>query len=132
MPDSGNNPLTTGPIFNPVELKPHYVDVNNMPWETTGLPGSERKVLYEDPNTGMQTWLCRMAPGGVIPFHEHPEIEQTYVLEGSLVDDEGECTAGNFVWRPGKSRHIARCPNGAVFLAFFMKPSKRLTADDKK
>jgi anti-sigma factor ChrR (cupin superfamily) len=130
MPD--DSPLTKGPVFNPPALKPHYIDVNNMPWEKMTLPGSERKVLYEDPATGMQTWLCRMAPGGVIPFHEHPEIEQTYVLSGSLVDDEGECTAGNFVWRPGGSRHIARCPNGATFLAFFMKPSRRLTPQDLK
>ena len=27
-------------------------------------------------------------------------IEQTYVLEGSILDDEGEVTAGNYVWRP--------------------------------
>lgn len=112
-------------ILNPHGLESHYIDVENMPWEKLG-PGSERKVLYHDPVTGMQTWLCRLAPGGTIPFHEHPEIEQTYVLEGSFVDDEGECTAGNFVWRPGGSRHIGRAPNGVTFLAFFMKPSRRL------
>jgi anti-sigma factor ChrR (cupin superfamily) len=129
MPEAGTVLGAKAPIINPPELKPRYVDVNNMPWEAAGPPGSERKILYEDKATGMQTWLVRMAPGGVIPFHEHPEIEQTFVLEGSLVDDEGECTAGNFVWRPGKSRHIARCPNGALFLVVFMKPTRRLNDD---
>ena len=70
------------------------------------------------------TVLFKIAPGGVVPFHEHPELEQTYVLEGNFVDDEGECTAGNFVWRPAGSRHEAHCPNGATFIAFFQKPSR--------
>ena len=28
--------------------------------------------------------------GSVVPFHEHPELEQTYVLKGRICDDEGE------------------------------------------
>ena len=111
----------------PLNVNAYYVNVNDMPWEPTKLPGSERKVLYQNPETGESTILFRMAPGGVIPLHEHPELEQTFVLEGSLVDDEGECTAGNFVWRPGGSRHVARCPNGAMFIAFFRKPSRPIT-----
>jgi anti-sigma factor ChrR (cupin superfamily) len=103
-----------------------YVDPKAMDWEPTGLPGAFRKVLYDDPETGRSTVLFRMEPGGVIPFHEHPELEQTFVLDGSLEDDQGACTAGTFVWRPAGSRHTARCPNGATFLVFFMKPPKRL------
>lgn len=118
----------TKKVINPPGLHSHYIDVENMPWEPLG-PGSQRKVLYHDPKTGMQTWLCRLAPGGEIPLHEHPELEQTYVLEGSFMDDEGECTAGNFVWRPGGSRHIGRAPKGVTFLAFFMKPSRRLSGE---
>jgi quercetin dioxygenase-like cupin family protein len=118
-------PVFNDPV-NPAHLMSHYVDIESIPWEATNLPGSERKVLFHDPKTGMMTCLFRMAPGGVIPLHEHPELEQTYVLEGRLVDGEGEVTAGNFVWRPGGSRHIARCPDGAVFIAFFMKFSQRL------
>ena len=103
-----------------------YVKTDEIPWEKTRLPGSERKVLWEDKETGASTVLFRMAPGGVVPFHEHPELEQTYMLEGSMVDDEGECAAGDFVWRPAGSRHEARCPDGALFLAIFRKPSKPL------
>ena len=55
--------------------------------------------------------------------YEHPEIEQTYVLEGSLKDEEGEVTAGNYVWRPPKSRHVATSPKGALILSFFLKPN---------
>lgn len=109
-----------------LEKNAYYVNVAELAWEKTTLPGSERKVLFSDPVTGEMTVLFRMAPGSVIPFHEHPDIEQTYVLEGRLVDDEGECTAGNFVWRPAGSRHTAHCPDGASFIAFFKKMSRRI------
>jgi anti-sigma factor ChrR (cupin superfamily) len=66
------------------------------------------KLLYSDPETGMSTILIRMAPGSEVPLHEHTELEQTYMLEERLVDDESECGLGDFVWRPGGNRHIAR------------------------
>lgn len=103
-----------------------HVDIASMEWTPSRVAGSVQKTLYSDPETGRSTVLFKMDPGGVIPFHEHPELEQTYVLEGSLEDDEGACTAGNFVWRPAGSRHEARCPNGATFIVFFMKPPQRL------
>jgi anti-sigma factor ChrR (cupin superfamily) len=109
----------------PEALRSRYIDAKNMPWEQLSEK-SFRKILYHDPETGRQTWLSKILPGGVIPFHEHPDIEQTFVLEGRLVDDEGECTAGNFVWRPAGSRHTARAPEGALFIAFFGKASRRL------
>ena len=58
------------------------------------------------------TALTRFAPGATLPDHEHTEIEQSYVLQGSLVDDEGVATAGNYVWRPAGSRHDAHSPDG--------------------
>ena len=109
----------------PEQLRSHYIDVLNMPWERLGEK-SERKLLFQDKVTGREVWLSRVAPGGVIPYHEHPELEMTYMLQGRLVDDEGECTAGNFVWRPAGSRHTARAPEGCLFIAFFGKASKRL------
>jgi anti-sigma factor ChrR (cupin superfamily) len=50
-------------------------------------------------------------------------MEQTYVLEGSLLDDEGECTAGNFVIRAKGSRHAPIAPRGCTMLVFFLKPT---------
>ena len=65
-------------------------------------------------------------------MHEHVEVEQTFVLEGSLVDDEGEVTAGNYVWRPKGNRHIAKSPNGALVLSIFLKPNIFLTGDERR
>ena len=78
----------------------------------------------EDKDSGLLTALFRWQPGSKLPLHEHVEIEQTYVLEGSFEDDEGEATAGNFVWRPAGSRHEARSPHGALVLAFFLRPNR--------
>ena len=104
-------------------LSSRYIDVPSLPWQPTRFPGIEIKVLMEDPDTGLQTVLTRMAPGTVLTDHMHVEIEQSWVLEGSLVDQEGEVTAGNFVWRPAGSRHTASAPKGALVLGFFLKPN---------
>jgi anti-sigma factor ChrR (cupin superfamily) len=82
------------------------------------------------------TALMRFAPGAVLPDHEHVNIEQTYVLEGSLVDKEGpakgiECKAGEFVWREQGSRHVAWCPEGGLMLAIFQVPNKFFEADGR-
>ncbi len=109
---------------NTEATRSHYIDAVNMPWERTKFPGIEMKVLYSDPASGLSTILFRLEPGAEVPLHEHTAIEQTYMIEGRLVDHEGECTPGNFVWRPGGSRHIARAPEGAILLSMFMKPNR--------
>jgi len=73
-------------------------------------PGIDMKVLLEDAESGLLTALFRWQPGAELVLHEHVEVEQTFVLEGSLVDDEGEVRAGNYVWRPKGNRHVARSP----------------------
>jgi anti-sigma factor ChrR (cupin superfamily) len=100
-----------------------FVEVDKLPWTPTKYAGVDVKVLHEDKATGLFTALFRWAPGSVFPLHEHVDIEQTYVLEGSLEDEEGECAAGNFVWRPAGSRHLARAPRGALLIAMLLKPN---------
>ena len=105
-------------------LDSRYVDVAALPWVATRFPGIEMKMLLHDADSGLQTLLMRMAPGAELPDHEHVLIEQTYVLEGSLVDEQGTVTAGNYVWRPAGSRHIAHSPDGALLLGIFLKPNR--------
>ncbi|MBN9409885.1 MAG: cupin domain-containing protein [Burkholderiales bacterium] len=105
-------------------LASRYVDVAALPWKPTPTPGIDMKVLLEDQDTGLLTALFRWQPGTALDLHEHVEIEQTYVLEGSIVDDEGEVRAGDYVWRPKGNQHLARSPGGALVLSFFLKPNK--------
>ena len=105
-------------------LASRFVDVQALPWRATPSPKISMKVLMEDPASGLLTALFRWEPGSVLGDHEHVRIEQSYILEGAIEDDEGECTAGNFVWRPAGSRHSARSPKGALVLAFFLAPNR--------
>ena len=108
-------------------LTSRYVDVDGLPWKPTPCAGIDMKVLLEDKETGLLTALFRWQPGSELSLHEHVEVEQTFVIEGSLVDDEGEVTAGNYVWRPKGNRHIAKSPHGALVLSIFLKPNIFLT-----
>ena len=105
-------------------LDSRYVSVPDLPWRSTRFPGVTEKVLLEDPETGLCTKLVKMAPGAELPDHEHQRIEQTFVLEGSLKDDQGKVTAGNYVWRPAGSRHKAWAPNGCLVIGVFLAPNR--------
>ncbi len=107
-------------------LASRYVEVEALPWKPTPCAGIDMKILMEEPETGLLTALFRWRAGAELTLHEHVEIEQTFVIEGSLVDEEGEVTAGNYVWRPKGNRHAARSPNGALVLSVFLKPNKFL------
>ena len=107
----------------------HVVRPADMEWQKTRFPGCEAKTLRFDKQTGVVTALRRFAPGAILPDHEHVKIEQTYVLEGRLVDKEGPAAGldvgpGEFVWREPGSRHVAWCPEGGLMLAMFQIPHK--------
>ena len=61
---------------NPPERASRFLDVPNMPWEATKFPGIQIKVLYTD-DSGITTALFKLAPGAVVPLHEHTALEQT-------------------------------------------------------
>lgn len=110
-------------------LASRFVRTAELPWEKTRFPGVETKTLFLDKPHGLVTVLLRMAPGAVLPDHEHVLVEQTYMLEGRLVDKEGpEAGAavgpGDFVWRPAGSRHAAWTPDGGLMIAVFQIPNK--------
>ena len=114
-------------------LASRFVEVTKLPWEKTRFPGVEMKTLLVDRESGVVTSLMKFAPGARLPDHEHVRIDQTYVLEGSLLCGEGECRAGDFVWRPAGSRHEAWAgPQGGVMLAMFQIPNRFFEADGRE
>ena len=106
-------------------LASRFIETESVPWIETA-PGNKMKVIYHDPATDMLTILAKLEPGAGIPAHVHEDLEQTFVLEGSLLDDEGECTAGKFVIRAKGSRHSPTAPRGCTMLVFFLKPTAAL------
>ena len=114
-------------------LASRFVEVAKLPWEATRYPGVRQKVLVVDRDSGVATVLIHMAPGARLPDHEHVLLEQTYVLEGSLVCGEGECKAGDFVWRPAGSRHSAwGGPQGGLMLAIFQIANRFFEPDGRE
>jgi len=118
------------------DLLSRVVRAKDMPWQPTRFPGCSVKPLMVEPSSGLATLLFKMEPGAELPDHEHVLIEQTYVLEGSLVDKEGpdaglEVGPGEFVWRPAGSRHSAWAPKGGVFVAIFQIPNKFYERDGR-
>jgi anti-sigma factor ChrR (cupin superfamily) len=114
----------------------HVTKPDEMEWKPTRFAGCEVKTLMADPKTGLMTALMRFAPGAVLPDHEHVNIEQTYVLEGRLVDKEGPATGiaadkGEFIWREPGSRHVAWCPEGGLMVAIFQVPNKFYEKDGR-
>jgi quercetin dioxygenase-like cupin family protein len=120
-------------------LASRFVDTAALPWEKTRFPGIESKTLFLDKTRGLVTALMRMAPGAILPDHQHVDIEQTYVLQGRLVDKEGpdegrSVGPGEFVWRPAGSRHVAWAPEGGLMLAMlaiFQLPNKFFETDGR-
>jgi anti-sigma factor ChrR (cupin superfamily) len=111
-------------------LASRLVRVNDLPWQQTRFAGIDAKPLLVDKASGLVTSLLRMAPGAVLPDHEH------VLLEGHLVDksgpDEGiECGPGEFIWRPAGSRHVAWSPRGGLMLAMFQIPNKFFETDGR-
>jgi anti-sigma factor ChrR (cupin superfamily) len=114
----------------------HVVRPADMEWKKTRFAGCEVKGLLLDKQTGLITALMRFAPGATLPDHEHVKIEQTYVLEGKLVDKEGPAQGltvgpGEFVWREAGSRHVAWTPEGGLMLAMFQVPNKFYEKDGR-
>ena len=60
----------------PEALRSHLVKPEEMEWRTTVFEGVEMKPLYVDRETGLLTVLMRMAPGSVLPDHEHVQVER--------------------------------------------------------
>ena len=129
MPDAvaATGPHT--PNFNDSAMKPsstRYLNVDGLPWMDTFYDGIEMKILFKDEQRGVMTALFRWQPGAKLPMHEHTDVEQSYVLEGSLCDFEGECKAGDYAWRPADSKHDAWSPKGCLLLAILLEPNKFL------
>ena len=103
-------------------LASRYVRTDEVPWERM-CEGIDMKVLVRDDESGLFTGLFSLAPGAVVPDHVHNDIEQTYVLEGTFSDGDGDAHAGDFIWRPKGNRHEAYTRDGCTILAFFLKPN---------
>ena len=104
-------------------LRSQYVDVSAVPWQERH-PGVHWKVLWEDPTRKARAILMRYDAGATIPRHRHVGEEQIFVLEGSVSDDTGTCTEGNYARRPPGCVHAVVSKAGALVLAITTGPTE--------
>ena len=98
-----------------------YVHASRMDWQPWRVPGATIKVLYEDSSKGELTCLLKFPAGTHIPAHEHPALEQTFVLSGQMQDHDGVATGGDFILRMPGSKHENHCPIETIVLAVYRK-----------
>jgi quercetin dioxygenase-like cupin family protein len=94
-------------------------------------PGLSWLPLDFDETRREGLYLVRFAPGASSLPHEHVFGEAFIVLEGVLVDSDGqEMRAGDFVrYTPG-SRHFSTSPEGCLLGVFLRGPNRRLAAGE--
>lgn len=61
-----------------------FVRSRGLAWQELA-PGLSMKVLFHDAAAARTTMLLRLAPGGTLIGHRHPQLEELYVLEGSCI-----------------------------------------------
>ena len=80
------------------------IDTNKVPWEERFQKflnkSNFRKLLLEDPDTGMEITLTRYPAGFTTKWHTHHCAHGMYVLEGTLATHAGNYGPGSFVWFP--------------------------------
>ncbi|HTZ37470.1 MAG TPA: cupin domain-containing protein [Stellaceae bacterium] len=118
-----NDVVERPPGLRPTVGGSTYVKPSEIEWKPTRFDKVSIKVLYENAERGEMTCLLKLEPGAHIPFHRHPEVEQSWVLEGSVEDHDGVAQAGDYIWRVPGSMHENFSPQGAVLLAIYRKPN---------
>ncbi|MER6563221.1 cupin domain-containing protein [Streptomyces sp. NPDC001027] len=112
-------------VFDPVGL-------DALPWEHWEEPGRvgvdvHRLYLTDGAEPGA-AMITRMAPGAHGDLHEHLGHEMILVLEGELLNDNGDCyRAGDLVIeRPG-SVHRVSTETGCTVLGVRHAPTRLVT-----
>lgn len=96
-------------------LKKHYEDVENK--QAVLMDGTPVKDVYirwlVDKNDGARNFAMRrieIKPGGQVPFHEHPEDHEIFILQGKgkFINDKGEeelANIGDVFYIPPSENH---------------------------
>ncbi|MCJ2189208.1 cupin domain-containing protein [Novosphingobium beihaiensis] len=93
-------------------------------WQESASPGFLVMPLLNDAETGLRTFLMRFEPGAYATTHSHEEVEQIYVLEGEMYDDDTIYGAGDFFVRAPGAPHLAGSREGATVLVSYF-PAER-------
>jgi len=60
-------------------------------------PGVTMRMLYVHPADGTRSAIMRMQAGSTVPAHEHDELEECFVIDGSIRINDAEYGSGDHV-----------------------------------
>jgi len=110
-------------------VKPEIVATADRAWRAfEDAPGVRYKVLRHHPDRRGITLLLQFEPGAHYPTHRHPEGEEYYVLEGTLVDGAREYGAQTYVYQPPGSVHRPASRTGCTLLVILPAHIERIDA----
>ena len=109
-------------IINPSKLK--FTPFNSYGKPISGM--SWHKISFNE-NTGVGSYILKMAPGTKSLKHKHQNYEEFYVLEGELIDEDNTTfNKGDFIsYKPG-SQHSSFSKKGCLLLVFLRIKNKAL------
>jgi anti-sigma factor ChrR (cupin superfamily) len=86
-----------------------------LEWEKL-REGIAIKHLARDPEKNLQVDLLKISPGFNDVVHYHDDYEWVYILEGSLEDERGKHTKGDFLINPKDAAHKPSSKEGCLLL----------------
>jgi quercetin dioxygenase-like cupin family protein len=98
----------------------NYITRNDKEWtplveEGVNTKGIYVKSLRYDDNTKRSpSILLKFDPGAKYPFHNHPDGEELFVLEGSVTIESAELSAGDYLYTPAGFKHSVFSEKGSV------------------
>ncbi|MEY9488016.1 quercetin dioxygenase-like cupin family protein [Streptomyces calvus] len=100
-------------------------------WDEPGRAGVQIRPLYATPAPqGATAFLVRFGPGAHGDLHEHLGYELMFVLDGELINDNGDrYTAGDLVIEDPGSVHRVRTETGVTVLGVREAPTVSREAD---
>ncbi len=104
----------------------HFIGPD-APWMPAPVPGARFKLLSAGPQQGYVMLLIELAPGAGYPEHDHPGVEEMYVLTGDLQTEGRSLGPGDFLHgEPGSHHHELHSIGGCT--AIMVLPPQALAA----
>lgn len=92
-----------------------------VPWDPEGKTERDTYILQLNPSKpkGVGFYIYKMAPGARSAPHRHGGAEEFYIIEGSIIDNDGtEHRAGDVVWLAPGTEHNSYAPDGALIAVY--------------
>ena len=83
--------------------------------------------ISQNQNTGVGSYVLKMAPGARSLKHKHQNYEEFYVLDGELIDEDNTTLKkGDFISYKPVSKHSSFSKKGCLLLVFLRKKNQAL------